>query len=629
MRDPGCSPLGVVSCPGTRLQHAEDVLGSSVLSREKGRIAEAPSHRPFNEFKTAALVLATISVPLVLGAFIAGQPFQLEVTRCTIVAIAALIVCVAAARFRNTVSLLRRLFWARDSATNLALLRIATFSALWWLLCSEPIVRAMAYREVWTVPQSIGWLFTLVPPEESLVRAGVEICKLLCLFGILGVFTRTNAALCALAGIYLIGIAASLKVDHCHHVIWFLLILSVARSSDRLSLAAAIGQRSPHPERSLQYGVPLRMAWLLIGIIYFFPGLFKLWTTGIDWIWTDNMSNVIMSRTFPFRTAAFQTSPPPVVWQIGALLAVLFETTFVVLLFLGDKARTALAATALLFHRATGIVMNINFYHLQFVLPVLVNWHRLFLLVGRRLFGRRWLVRFSPTCNKCLALRSALSHFDVLRRIAPTFAESSQQTTDYHAGDHSLAVAWQIVARAPLVALPAGCLSFEHRHSQRPAPPVSRMSGSPLWSLVIGATIAVVQCGYGFSETMDDWPFACYPLFHRRQREQITVCSAELEKSDGTYESVWMSSIDPALGKARILAMINHASHEGADELRKSALILCRMACLSNPDWQAIESIYIFNKTIRLDVHRPKGELIQSEPLFSFSGEELLLPQNH
>ena len=39
------------------------------------------------------------------------------------------------------------------------------------------------------------------------------------------------------------------------------------------------------------YQIPFIMIWCLMGIIYFFPGFWKLWISGLDWALTDNMRN--------------------------------------------------------------------------------------------------------------------------------------------------------------------------------------------------------------------------------------------------------------------------------------------------------------------------------------------------
>ena len=37
------------------------------------------------------------------------------------------------------------------------------------------------------------------------------------------------------------------------------------------------------------YGLPVRVIWLLFGVLYFFPGFWKYWRSGLDWAFTDNM----------------------------------------------------------------------------------------------------------------------------------------------------------------------------------------------------------------------------------------------------------------------------------------------------------------------------------------------------
>ena len=66
------------------------------------------------------------------------------------------------------------------------------------------------------------------------------------------------------------------------------------------------------PARAPEYGVPIRIAWLLLGMVFFFPGLWKLRTAGLGWITGDTLRNqmywkwaVIPGLTPPLRIDRF------------------------------------------------------------------------------------------------------------------------------------------------------------------------------------------------------------------------------------------------------------------------------------------------------------------------------------
>ena len=597
----------------------------SVLSRQEQHLI-AVSPRSTSNIKAAALVIGAGAALLTLGATIAWQPYQLAVTRVAMVTISILLGGLAVARWSETVTLLRRTFWARDSATNLALLRITTFGTLWSLLGHERIVNAMVCREFWNVPETLGWLFALVPPSETLVYTGAALCKALCLLGLLGIFTRTSAAVCAVVGTYILGTTECLHVSHLHHVIWFLLILAVARSSDRLSLAAPFSASVTRAERSLVYGVPMRLFWLLLGIIYFFPGVGKLWKVGVDWIWTDNLPNMIIRTAFGTSadTTFLEAVPIMLVWQIAAMCVILFECTFFFLVFMGENVRSGLAGAAITFHQANGIIMRILFIHLQPFLLLLLNWRRIFLAVGKRLFRRRLAVQFSPACRQCISCESAIRHFDLCQRILPTYANGSTTAINFHWHHQRISKLMPIILRAPLTLVAIVCSYVSCATVGKIVTQAPSRIGTPLWPLTIGVSLVIIECACGFTDRQADWPFASYPGFGARVGNQLVLDAVELENSDGTSTTQWLIQSVPGLTKIKITDMLAQARSEGQDREKDALRFLCKRAFTSNPEWRNVQSVHVFQTTVQIGLDHPYGQPVRSHYLYSFSREQML-----
>src|SRR5262249_50715778 len=94
----------------------------------------------------------------------------------------------------------------------------------------------------------------------------------------------------AVTSLYALGIPQLYgKVDHYHHLVWLALLLAASPCADALSLDAR-GRLTP--PRSVRYGFPLRVAWLLIGACYLFPGLAKLGEWRI-WLAPHNLRGLL------------------------------------------------------------------------------------------------------------------------------------------------------------------------------------------------------------------------------------------------------------------------------------------------------------------------------------------------
>lgn len=264
-------------------------------------------------------------------------------------------------------ALVDRTLLVADSAENLALFRIATglmllgsgdLYAARHVAALPPLLR--------TEPAALSPLLAWLPLSPAWVAVAVASCAVAAIFGTLGLWARPAFAVAAVTGFYALGVGQlGGAVWHCHHLLWFALLLAVSPASDALSLSALLRRRRFGPENlapAACYGLPLRIAWALLATIFFFPGLWKLRESGLAWIFSDNLRNQMHWKWLqlggylpPLRIDRF-----PLLCQLGAGAVVLFELSFPLLICF-RRSRPFAVLFALFFHLAAWLYLGIDF----------------------------------------------------------------------------------------------------------------------------------------------------------------------------------------------------------------------------------------------------------------------------
>jgi hypothetical protein len=173
----------------------------------------------------------------------------------------------------------------------------------------------------------------------------------------------------AVSSLYVLGIPQMYgKVDHYHHLVWLAVLLACSPCGDALSVDS---RAKPSPPRSVRYGFPLRIAWILIGACYLFPGLAKLgeWRTWLD---PHNLRGLLWVQQW---AAGGGISPPS--WAFGAMAAatIVFEVGFIFAVF-SRRLRPWALVVGLSFHFATYLTMRISFWSLMICYVAFVDWSR-------------------------------------------------------------------------------------------------------------------------------------------------------------------------------------------------------------------------------------------------------------
>ena len=282
--------------------------------------------------------------------------------------------------------------WA-DSAVNLAVLR-GVVGIVWLRLPDlHGAVRwAGLPEEVRVVPVGIGWLVQSVPIGVEPVRFAYLVLIAAVIAGTLGVATRLSWAIATVLGLYVLAIPQLAgSVFHYHHLVWFAALLAASPSGDALSIDGWLARRRgvAVPDRAVAYGLPIRIAWVLIGLIFFFPGLWKLITSGGEWIFSDNLRNHMWAKwaQMPGFTPLARVDRVPWLVQLGAFFVVLLELSFLPLV-LFRRTRLVAVGAALVFHQLTAHLMGLRFPALWLCYVVFVDWERVARWVGRELAPR-------------------------------------------------------------------------------------------------------------------------------------------------------------------------------------------------------------------------------------------------
>jgi hypothetical protein len=252
------------------------------------------------------------------------------------------------------------------SAASLALFRISVALVL---LLSSSVWTAPRWaglpRALFVAPEGLRWFAAHVPIDPTLAAALRGLLVLGALLGLVGLYTRAAFALVTVAGFYVLALPQlSGSVIHDMHLLWFAALLAASPSGDAWSVDAwRAGRRFAAPEGP-RYAWPLDVACLLFAAIYFFPGFWKLATSGVDWFWSDNLRNQMYWKWFQNGWLPLvRIDRWPTLCRLAALGVVLFELGFV-LLVLRRRLRPLAALFGVAFHLLSELFLRIPFFGL-------------------------------------------------------------------------------------------------------------------------------------------------------------------------------------------------------------------------------------------------------------------------
>ena len=283
---------------------------------------------------------------------------------------------------RGFAQTLREFLLTPTTPKNLAVFRVVVFAVVLqkanvdyarWLSRIPPVLLSP--------PWGMSGLMQATPLDSTTVQYAGWLLTLVCVLGMAGVCSRTCAAIAAALGLYVLSVPQCVgKVGHYNHLIWFLGLLAVTPCGDALSVDALIHRRGKLPGffgahvLSPAYGYPLRVAALLIGVVYFFPGFWKVWESGLDWVMGDNLPNLVVRYgALDGIGRADWIVDFPVLLKAGGAGVLLFEMGFLFALF-WPRVRPVAIAAGVAFHFGNWYVLDILFHPLLACYVVFVDW---------------------------------------------------------------------------------------------------------------------------------------------------------------------------------------------------------------------------------------------------------------
>jgi hypothetical protein len=292
---------------------------------------------------------------------------------------------------RFEVRKLRTALFAAESPYPLAALRIVVPAMI---LLTQEVRHAPALASapvsLRTAPEGLGWFVSIVPIHPAMATLVQAVCAFSALAAMVGIGARVALVILTASTFYLFALSQlSGAVWHDMHLLWMSALLAASPSDEALAFDT---KDAPLPEPSKRFGVPLTFARLLLGCIYFFPGVHKLATSGLAWALSDNLRNQLWWKWAEHGVVpALRVDRCAFLLHASGVFVLAFELAFPVLALL-PRGRPWAAALGIAFHVTAGYFYRIPFVSLWALYVVLVDPTPVLSRLGRR-FGRRSVPR--------------------------------------------------------------------------------------------------------------------------------------------------------------------------------------------------------------------------------------------
>jgi predicted DCC family thiol-disulfide oxidoreductase YuxK len=526
---------------------------------------------------------------------------RVQFSRLVVLAVCMQAIVVAGLLWRETRRTVTAFFTATSAPINLAVFRIVFFAVLFHCVDVEHVVWfSQIPPELRFPPIGLGWLLPYVPVDPTTAAFTAAILQVCCLSALVGFFSRTSAGLAALLSVYVLGIPQLYgKVNHYHYLVAFAAILAASPCGDALSVDAVRnawrrandGQTAP-PGPSMSYALPLRFVWLLMGLLYFFPGFWKLWSSGFDWIFSDNLRLQMYSKWLEYGdwTPFFRLDQHPALSQMGALFTIAFEISFVFLVFF-PSLRLLAPLGGLVFHTLTYVFMCI-FFNVTAFYVAFVDWSALLMRLGRWFFPEPLSLVYDGRCPTCRRTIAIIRAFDVFGRVSYVDARDPDALRvnglgwldldaldrDVHAviGYRSWtgAAAYRMLGPRtpllwpvlPLLTRPIADRIYRHVADSRscrlhePSGSLRPRDGFPGAIVVVGTLLVLVNLAFGALKIGNAWPFACYPTFHWIATPEVASIEVDVARSSDEVP-ISLESLSAKLDSDVLRGLIGNLLH--------------------------------------------------------------------
>jgi predicted DCC family thiol-disulfide oxidoreductase YuxK len=519
----------------------------------------------------------------------------------------------------------QQFFTVTTHPLNLAVFRIVFFASFFLSIDPGQVVWfSQLPEQLQFAPSGWGGLLEILPLSPPWAWSASQLCRLFALTALIGLRTRTSALLTAILGIYVLGIPQFFgKVNHYHHLIWFALVLAASRCGDAFSIDAVTAAWKRADRREIEppgpaqsYALPLRWVWLLMGVIYFFPGFWKLALSGFDWAFSDNFKFQLYAKWLelggwqPF----FRLDQYPLLYQPMALGAILFELSFIALIF-WPRLRPLAIVGGLGFHTMVGLFMQItSFWTLQVSYVAFLDWQRLCYRLGQWLYPQELFFIYDGNCRLCRRAIATLRVFDSLGRVNYVNALDDVALTrheldwldreallqDLHAvvqgktwagfpAYRTLAtripLLWPLLPLLYLWPIPVWGQQIYRRVADRrscllstPSPAPTVQPGSyrsdrlknraVLW---VGICLVAINSLFGMVGVYRSWPFALYPPFALLATAEVTSLEILALDPEGTVIPFRTEPLREHLGGDRLEGLFDSILSNPHSSLQQSS----------------------------------------------------------
>ena len=288
-------------------------------------------------------------------------------------------------------TLFERTFFEETTPVNAGVMRIVTAANALWIVLSRPNLPDLLLwpDAMWsTVMPQTHWRFLLLWNDrtEWALWLALHAALVLTLFGIA---TRWSALA---AGLLLYHFAPLESIWNGGNpylrgfTISVIALLTVAAS-------ASAGEFRELQRRSWEHRWPVVLIQFVFCSMYFFAGLSKLVTSGLEWMTAENMRLVILGLdqvlSFPGgRSGALFVADRPWLAAAVGVIGIAFELIFPLALF-SRRVRIVALAGAVFFHIANYFALHIHFPEMA-LLVVFIDWQRLHSALTIPAWRQRW-----------------------------------------------------------------------------------------------------------------------------------------------------------------------------------------------------------------------------------------------
>jgi len=277
-----------------------------------------------------------------------------------------------------------RYWFTPKSAGALGIARIYFFAAMSIMLWEHNVGLWADMTQVvwWPIPlfRNLG-LSQVSPDNAALLHFAFKLCLI---FSCLGFLTRISTASCTLMALYIVGLPNCYggKIGHGYTLPLILMgIFAFSDSGAAWSIDNLIRKkfaRDPKPAASGRYNWPMKLMLVTFALVFFGAGYSKLYRSGLEWIFSDNFSNLLLMHQYD--------RPVPLDWGVWiakqnwlcvlmALMAVVFELG-APLGLINNYLKAFIFGSLLLMQIGIWLLIGVKFTPYFFCYPLLLPWQR-------------------------------------------------------------------------------------------------------------------------------------------------------------------------------------------------------------------------------------------------------------